>query len=60
MTPVALGERITSLVAVLRRAERAMQRRGPPADESAIEWQRTLAEVRMVLQQHEAFEKGPR
>lgn len=27
---------------------------------AAMEWQRTLDEVRMVLRQHEAFEQGPR
>jgi hypothetical protein len=58
--PVALAERIVAQVAVLQRVERAMARRGLPLDGSAIEWQRTLDEVRMVLEQHRAFDSGPR
>lgn len=56
--PAALGERIFAQVAVLQRVEAAMDKRGPPLDPpAAIEWFRTLDEVRMVLSQHRAFEK---
>jgi primosomal protein N'' len=57
--PVALAERIWAQVACLQRVAAAMDRRGPPPDESAVEWHRARDEVRMVLAQHEAFERGP-
>ncbi len=58
--PVALGERLVAQVAVLQRVAAVMDRRGPPLDDSAIEWHRTRDEVRMVLAQHAAFETPPR
>jgi hypothetical protein len=57
--PVALAERIVAQVACLQRVAAVMDRRGPPSDESAIEWRRARAEVEMVLRQHTAFETPP-
>lgn len=58
--PVALAERIWAQVACLQRVAEVMDRRGPPPDDSAIEWHRTRDEVRMVLAQHAEFEAPPR
>ncbi len=58
--PVRLAERIVAQIAVLQRVADVMDRRGPPPDESAIEWHRTRDEVRMVLREHELWETGPR
>lgn len=38
-----------ALIASLQRAVRAMDRRGPPGDASAVEWCRALDETRRVL-----------
>lgn len=54
--PVAMPERILAHIAVLQRVGEVMDLRGPPPDESAIEWHRLREEVDMVLEQHRMYE----
>lgn len=52
MIEVALGERIVSLASSLQRALRLLESLPPSAYPDPVERQRTLAEARMVLDQH--------